>query len=555
MVGSLDTGVLTLLGLAVFGGILGASIFQRLRVPQVVGYIVIGCLIGESGFKWVGAETVARLEPVNLFALGIIGFLVGGELLFAEFRKHIRQLLAILLGEGLAAFVLVGLGTGAVIYVLSGDWAAAAAVGIVLGAISSATDPASTLSVLWECRARGVLTSTLIAIVALDDALAMTLYGLGTGAAQVLTGTGGSVMEEVARVVQELVGAVAVGAAAGFLTNALLMRMQQKDKIFALTVGVITLVIGVAASYGMDAILATMTLGIVLINLAPRRSRELFETVRAFAAPIYVLFFVLVGARLGVGNMPGWLWLIVAIYVIGRTAGKIGGTYLGARISGAAAPVRRYAGAGLFAQGGVTVGLSIMASHHLGAIEIADGMNLGDIVVFGVTATTLAVQLAGPPLIKLCTIWAGEAGRDVKEEDIINAWTVGNAMTGHLEPISARTPLSRVFDLVSSQGHLVYPVVDDEQRVVGVITLESLMNIFGDRDTWPWIVAADVMNPATDTVHVSTPLAEATRTMAQLGLEEMPVLNGENRAAGILDARTIKKRVAEEVMRRRQAAE
>lgn len=42
--------------------------------------------------------------------------------------------------------------------------------------------------------------------------------------------------------------------------------------------------------------------------------------------------------------------------------------------------------------------------------------------------------------------------------------------------------------------------------------------------------------------------------MAQLGLEEKPVLNGDNRVAGLLDARTVKERVAEKAMRRRQVA-
>lgn len=43
-------GILLLLGIGVFGGMLGAWLFQRLRIPQVIGYIAIGLLLGDSGF-------------------------------------------------------------------------------------------------------------------------------------------------------------------------------------------------------------------------------------------------------------------------------------------------------------------------------------------------------------------------------------------------------------------------------------------------------------------------------------------------------------------------
>src|SRR5690606_36822184 len=101
----------------------------------------------------------------------------------------------------------------------------------------------------------------------------------------------------------------------------------------------------------LDVILATMMLGVTLVNTAPRQSETLFKSIRSFAEPIYVIFFVLVGARLDVASMPGWLWGLVALYVAGRSIGKIAGTYVGGRVSGAADSVNRYGGMGLFAQG------------------------------------------------------------------------------------------------------------------------------------------------------------------------------------------------------------
>jgi len=184
----LHLGVLFLLGIGAFGGILGATIFQRLRIPQVVGYIVIGVVIGQSGLHLVTSQDIITLGTFNLFALGLIGFMVGGELHGETFRLYGRQFMMILLGEGLGAFLLVGAALTLICWHFLGNFYVALACGIVFAAIASATDPASTINVLWEYRGRGVLTTTLTAIVALDDALAMTLYGLGTSIAAVLTG-------------------------------------------------------------------------------------------------------------------------------------------------------------------------------------------------------------------------------------------------------------------------------------------------------------------------------------------------------------------------------
>ena len=69
-----------LLGVILFFGAIGGRLFQKLKIPQVVGYIVIGIIIGSSGLQLLGKETIAALNPVSTIALSFIGFLVGAEL-------------------------------------------------------------------------------------------------------------------------------------------------------------------------------------------------------------------------------------------------------------------------------------------------------------------------------------------------------------------------------------------------------------------------------------------------------------------------------------------
>jgi len=82
---------LLLIGIAVILGSIGGRIFVRLRIPQVVGYIVMGILsilVGGVWFHAISIKDIQTLEPISLFALAIIGFSVGGELKKEVFQKH-----------------------------------------------------------------------------------------------------------------------------------------------------------------------------------------------------------------------------------------------------------------------------------------------------------------------------------------------------------------------------------------------------------------------------------------------------------------------------------
>lgn len=544
--------VLFVLGVGAFAGILGAWLFQRLRIPQVVGYIAIGVAIGETGVGLIDPQHLESLRPFSKFALGIIGLLVGGELRGDTFRKYGRQFAAIMLGEGLLAFVLVSLGTGTVFYFVMHNLPMAVAAGVVLGAIASATDPASTVDVLWEYRARGVLTTSLIAIVALDDALAMTLYGVGKSTAMLLAGGPASLGGELLTVAAELVGSVALGAVVALAMAFLLRSSLGRDRSLALLVGAAMLTIGSAVVCDLDIILASMSLGVVLANTSPRRSLGLFELLRSVAIPVYVLFFVLVGARLNVAGMPGWLWVVVGLYVLLRSAGKWGGAWLGGLWSRAEAPVRRYAGMGLFAQGGVAVGLSILASESLRDMEVAPGMNLGDAIVFTVTATTLCVQVIGPAMAKLAISLAGEVGRNLTEEDVIADLTVEQAMTPLDDPVRPAESVSAIMDRFAEGSGRLFPVVDASGRMTGVVGFEALRDVLPERDAWDWLLAADIMRPPGETVPAEMPLAEAIEIMRETRLDELLVTDPANPATarGTLAMHSVRQRVDEELVNR-----
>ena len=556
MIAVVHFGVLFALGVVVLLGMFGAWSFQRIRIPQVVGYIVIGLILGESGFNLVSKEDILTLRPLNFFALGIIGALVGSELRIETFRKYAKQFFAILLGEGVTAFIFVTIMTGLVTYLVTSSVAGAVATGIVFGAIASATDPASTIDVLWEYRAKGVLTTSLIAIVALDDALAMTLYGLGTGAAQMLTSKSGSIVHELEKVSFDLFGALATGFCFAVVLRFILHWLHQRERALAIAVGLILLLIGICTSVGMDIILASMMMGFALINMAPRRSQELFDLLKGFSIPIYVMFFVMVGARLDVSKMPTWMWIMVILYVVARTSGKMFGAWFGARTTGSAPAVRKYLGLGLFAQGGVAVGLSIIASHHLAGIQVHKDFSLGDMVIFVVTATTLIVQIIGPPMVKLAIKLAGEIERNITDEDVIASWTVADVMERDVTAVKKNSRLIDTIRNLAEHDYETIPVIDEDNRLVGTISLEDIKGLLLDQESWKWILAYDVMEPPKDVITPSTPLTDVLNHMRAVRVNEIPVVDSteNNHVVGILRSADVRRKISHEVIKRQRAA-
>jgi len=350
-------------------------------------------------------------------------------------------------------------------------------------------------------------------------------------------------------------GAVALGFACGFVLNAMMHYLPQTEKRLGISIGILLLCVGLAVALKMDLILASMTVGIVLINLAPKRSKKLFETVRSFSTPIYIVFFVLVGARLSLGNMPGWVWALVASYVLMRSLGKWAGAYVGARISKAEKPVQNYMGMTLFAQGGVAVGLSIVASQNLQHIHVADGMSLGDMIIFTVTATTLCVQLIGPAFVKLAIKKSGEIGRNVTEEDVMTEWTVREVVNTEIVPLKEGTPLDIVVRDFAEQDAFVYPVVSEDGTIIGVLTFDMLKELLIDRDSWQWLLVGDVMQPVQEHLLAETKLSEAMAEMQNMQAEALPVIESKEsgKLLGVLDLRAARRTVGAELVRRQTA--
>ena len=541
--------ILFLLGLALFGGTIGGRLFQKIRIPQVVGYITIGIIIGVSGLKVVGHDTIKTLQPFTYFALGLIGFMIGGELKKEVILKYGKQFINILLFEGVAAFLVVSISVGVAGSLLFGNWRFAWALGLLLGAIASATAPAATSEVLREYKTRGPLTRTVLGIVALDDALALLLFAIAASIAGSLIGNiNNGVLKTFIHPLYEIGGSITIGALGGFVLSKLLKRYAEEKRLLALSIGTVLLVSGLALAIHVDMLLAAMTLGVIVANFIPRKSKAIFKVVEEFASPIFVLFFVLVGAKLNIRHMTPTVIILGCIYLVGRTGGKALGANFGARIANAPKSVQKYLPLCLFSQAGVAIGLSILASNYFPG-------EIGNTIVIIITATTFILEIAGPTFVKVAVTKAGEVGLNITEEDVVQKSKAKDLMDKNPPLIYENMQLADILRIFSENDYLYYPVINKDKELRGIITVESIKQTFLETDIGGLILANDLMQPAIAKTSAEAPISEVKETLNRYDIEYLPVVDEHDKIAGFIESKKLNKFISTKIIELQRQAD
>jgi Kef-type K+ transport system membrane component KefB len=383
-----------IVGTCLLVGILLGKLMIRFNIPSVPGYIIAGLILGVSGFKIVNGDNLENFAFISDFALGIIAFNIGSELNIKVLKKMGKSILIIAVCESLGAFTLVT----SIMLLLKQPIETA----LILGAVSSATAPAATVMVLKECKAKGPLTSTLLGVVAVDDAVCLMIYSIAASVAKVF------VNHEVVTInkilihpIMEIVFSIIAGGILGVILAYLLQKARNNTELLSFVIGIIVLLVGLSQAFHLSPLLACMSLGIMIANVSSS-ANKVFRSIESFSPPIIAAFFVFAGARLDISLIPH-IGLVGVLYLTFRVLGKVLGAALGGKLSKAPSVVTKNLGFGLISQVGVAIGLAITVQHEFA------GTDLAVLVLTVLLATTILTEIIGPILTKKAIIRSGEA--------------------------------------------------------------------------------------------------------------------------------------------------
>ncbi|MCD6600204.1 MAG: cation:proton antiporter [Dehalococcoidia bacterium] len=390
------------LGIIIIAGFLGGLAASKLKFPRVTGYIIIGVLLSPSLLNIIPKGAIENLNIVTEIALGLIAYLIGGSLKTESLRKLGKNIATIVPFEALGAWFLVALFLAILGHLVIPNqtfWQFYFPVALIIGAISCATAPAATMAIISEYKAKGPLTTTLLAVVALDDAVAVLVFAIALGVCRPLVNSSDiSFYQMLGAPLLHIVESAAIGTAFAVATIYISKLVRVREMLLVVVLGMIMLCAGVTSHLNLSSIMANMVIGFIIVNKV--NGKEMFLVVEEIGDVIYTMFFVLAGLHfdLSVLKISGVLALLI---VITRYTGKYFGARIGAQISHAPETVKKYLGLALLPQAGVALGLSLLAT-----LEFP---SFGAIILNGVLASVIINELITPPLTKYAISKAGES--------------------------------------------------------------------------------------------------------------------------------------------------
>lgn len=540
-------GVLLIVAIAIIFGFIGGKLVKLVKLPSVVGYLIAGLVFGPSVLNVFDLSLLDRMSPFHGFALSLIAFIIGSEMKLSTFKEMGSGISVVTLLESFGAFFVVGTG----VYLLTHKLYLA----LIFGALAPASAPAGTVAVLHETKAKGRLTNAIYAVVGLDDGLAIMIFAFALALAKLcFTGASVSIIGILEGPILEIFGSIGLGAAVGITTGYVARKVATEESILAIALGGVLICAGIANYLHFSLILANLSLGMAFVNVFPVPNRKAYRAVQSISLPVYIIFFFMAGAHLQIRLLPA-MGMLGLVYVVCRSVGLIGGAFLGASLTKQSPVIRKYLGFGILSQAGVAIGLAVFAAAEFRLLGDS-GSELAITIVNTIAATTIIFEIIGPIGTRFAVTKAGEAGVNITEDDLIEAYHVEDVMDKKVAVISVGSSLSEVTKTVSTTESFYYPVVDSDKNLVGIITLDGIRNTFATQELNDWLVALDIVEPVIAKVRPDVALDEAFENMKKLDVEFLPVVvsNKEDKFVGILDGRSVRRQLSAEVLERQRKA-
>ena len=384
------------IALMLAAGFLMTRVTKKLRLPNVTAYIVGGILCGPFVLNLIPRSVVSGTSFLPDIALAFIAFSTGEFFRVSALKKNGGKVITITLLESCVAAILVFL----TCYFILG---LSFAFSVVLGALATATAPASTMMTIRQTGARGDFVETLLQVVALDDVVGLVLYSMAISLATAVFSTTGFSISAVLIPLCKTLLLLALGCAFGLLLRLLVGPKRSTDNRLIIAIAVLFSYCGICAVIDVSPLLGCMAMGMIYINTT--EDERMFRQLNYFSPPILLLFFFRSGLSFDLGSLFGNtgsigsvpLLVVGVVYFLVRILGKYIGAWTGCRLAGKPAKVRNWLGLALIPQAGVAIGLAALGARTLGG---ETGHALETIIL----SSSVLYELIGPGAAKL-SLW------------------------------------------------------------------------------------------------------------------------------------------------------
>ena len=400
---------LLLVGIILSLGFVLGWIFERFRLPKILGYLIAGVVLNPQLCHFVPADITVKTNILENIAIAFIAFSIGGTIVYSKIKKLGKGIVFITLAEAEVTFLAI---TGGFLLILpfvpyipkGAMLTMIVPISLLLGCIGSPTDPTATLAVTHEYKATGEVSSTMLSVSAFDDVLGIINYSVAIVIAQTIVSRQAfSAYNAFLVPLLTIVGSVILGTALGMLFNFITIRMKKETEgaFSVLIFSFLTLCWGLATLVHAEEILSIMIMGIVVTNFN-QKPEKIFKMMERYSEElVFLIFFVLSGMHLDFTVTPIAVILLV-FFIIFRLIGKFAGTALGAKIAHSSPKIKRYTAPGLIPYGGIVIGLALLM-HQNPAFS-----KFSNLLVSTIVGATIINEFIGPICVEKSLKKAGE---------------------------------------------------------------------------------------------------------------------------------------------------
>ncbi len=369
---------------------------QKAKILNVVGYLILGIIIGPEVLNIVPQHFIDDSHVITDLSLSLISVLVGANLKYNVIKSVWRQITIISIFEAIFTFIFISISFYLLFdlldFKLKNEYRLIIA--ILFGGLATATAPATILAIIHELKIKNRFSSFLLGVVAMDNALSLIQFSFIMIVTSAIINSGSCSYITFLMIIPTVILTILVGVGGAVISEIIDRIFKDNSSIKTTsTLGMIFLVFTLSKHWGLEPLLSSLVMGIVMSNL----SNEFYLVKEEFDYHlkdiIFLLFFTISAMHLNIyflTTMP----IVIILYIIFRILGKIIGVWVGAKVSGANGIIKRYLGIALFPQAGIAIGLALSLQNETGFEVIAP------IILNVIIATTMVHEFIGPLLTK-----------------------------------------------------------------------------------------------------------------------------------------------------------
>ena len=307
-------------------GILGGILFEKIKLPRLIWYIILGILIGPSIFNLVDESLLSISAYLRQIALVIILTRSGLSLDIRRLKEIGRP--AILMCFIPACFEIVGITIFAPLCLKISVFEA-----LLLGSVLAAVSPAVVVPRMIDLMQKGIgkahsVPELVMAGASCDDIFVIVLFYAFKG----LVATATISAWTIAQIPISIISGIALGVAVGFALAFLIRRFKLNPIFNALitlgaSFGMLALEKVLAPYFSLSALLGIIVMALIVSIRGKVQAQELQQTYQSMWSGFEILLFVLVGCatdvRYALSSNGAIIFGMILIGLVFRSVGVL----------------------------------------------------------------------------------------------------------------------------------------------------------------------------------------------------------------------------------------